>query len=368
MSSVFSRKGIYYAKVRTSSGRWAARTCETRDRALAKSVGRMIDELAHRGKQSWDLLDAVASGSLTLSNLYAAYSAGRLDQLRDRMNDVDLSPVVDEWLDSLRARLSEDTIEHYRVHVRTLIPRGQRFARSGLTFERLADWLSKINKSTGTRRKYHAAMTGFCRYLRARGIVRDNPMQDVRAPRPGAPRCRSLEHDEVLKIVEELEQPYRTVVALMHATGIELSVALALKRRDVDFDRGEIRARGTKTRSRNRVVTIEPWGSEYLRTYARAFLPNACLFSGLNRWTVSDKHRQACARLEIEDYQLRDSRHTYAVRAIRAGASFEAVARQLGHANTAMVAHVYGRYEPTDKERRDWHRIAEAQDAAREAK
>lgn len=205
---------------------------------------------------------------------------------------------------------------------------------------------------------------GVCRYLRARGILRDNPMHDVKAPRPGPARDRSIEHSEVLRIVGELEQPYSTVVALMHATGIELSVALSLKRRDVDFDRGEIRARGTKTRSRNRVVTIEPWGLEYLRQYARAFLPNACLFAGLNRWTVSDKHREACARLQIEDYQLRDSRHTYAVRAIRAGASFEAVARQLGHANTAMVSHVYGRYEPTEKERRDWHRIAEAQDAA----
>jgi integrase/recombinase XerC len=368
MSSVFSRSGIYYAKVRTSSGTWIARTCETRDRALGKSIGRMVDELAHRGKQSWDLLDAVARGGLSLPTLYAAYSMGRLDELRDRMNDVDLSPIVDEWLESLRGRLAPDTIEHYRVHIRTLFPVGKRFPRSALTFERLSEWLSKIQRSSGTRRKYHAAMNGFCRYLRARGVVRNNPLQDVRAPRPGAPRCRSIEHHEVLQIVDALEDPYRTVVALMHSTGMELSVALSLKRRDVDFERGEIRARGTKTKARNRVVTIEPWGAEYLREYARRFLPNALLFPDLNRWTVSDKHRQACTALEFEDYQLRDSRHTYAVRAIRAGASFEAVARQLGHANTAMVAQVYGRYEPTDKERRDWHRVAEAQDSLRAAK
>lgn len=367
MSSVFCRGGIYYAKVRTSSGQWIARTCETRDRSLAKSMGRMVDEFAHRGKQYWDLLDAVATSHISLAGLYAAHSAGRIAELRDQMNDVDLSPIVDEWLNSLRGRLSKDTIQHYRIHVRSLLRDNQRFPRSIFTFERLSAWLAKIDRASGTRRKYHAAMTGFCRYLRARGIVNNNPMQDVKAPRPGAPRCRYLEHEEVLQIVAALNEPYRTVVAVMHATGMELSVVLALKRRDVDFYRAEIRARGTKTQARDRVVTIEPWGMEYLRVHSSALLPKADLFPTLNRWTVSDKHREACARVDIENYQLRDSRHTYAVRAIRAGASFEAVARQLGHANTAMVAQVYGRFEPTERERRDWHSIAVLQDAARAA-
>jgi integrase len=284
------------------------------------------------------------------------------------MHDIDLSPLVDEWLVSLLARLSPDTIQHYRTHVRTLVHKESRFPRSELTFERLAAWLSKIDASTGTRRKYHAAMMGFCRYLRARGILKTNPMQEVKAPRPGPPRCRYLEHSEVLEIVGALNEPYRTVVAVMHATGMELSVVLGLKRRDVDLNRGEIRARGTKTRARDRVVWIEPWAMEHLRVHCGALLPQAGLFPTLNRWTVSDKHREACAIVGVDDYQLRDSRHTYAVRAIRAGASFEAVARQLGHANTAMVAHIYGRFEPTERERLDWHGVAARQDAARGTK
>ena len=362
MSSVIQRGGIYYAKVRLGSGQWITRTCETRDRALAKSIGRMADELGHRGKQTWDLLDAVADGRMSLATLYAGYSGNQLDALRDRLNDVDLSPIVDQWLDSLEARLSPDTIGHYRVHVRSLIPEDEWFPRSALTFERLANWLSKVDRSSGTRRKYHAAMTGFCRYLRLSGILRHNPMQDVKAPAAGAPRLRYLEHGDVLRIVDALEEPYRTIVALMHGSGIEVSAVLGLKRRDVDFDRGEIRARGTKTKTRDRVVTAEPWALAYLRQHARNLFPNAPLFAGINRWTVSDKHREACEALEIEDYQLRDSRHTFAVRAIRAGASFETVAQQLGHAATTMAIKVYARFKPTAEEMRDWHRIAEAQD------
>ena len=73
----------------------------------------------------------------------------------------------------------------------------------------------------------------------------------------------------------------------------------------------------------------------------------------------------AYTALGVENYQLRDSRHSYAVRAIRAGASPEVVARQLGHVNTTMVVSVYRRFRPNDQERTDWERIAALQDAER---
>ena len=72
--------------------------------------------------------------------------------------------------------------------------------------------------------------------------------------------------------------------------------------------------------------------------------------------------------LGIEDYQLKDSRHSYAVRAIRAGAPFEHVAAQLGHTDTTRVVRVYARFRPSESERTDWQRIATLQDeAARKA-
>ncbi len=367
MSSIYKRGRVYYAKVRCSSRKWIGRTCETHDIATAKAMGRMLDELSHRGKQCWDLLDAVKGGRLSLTELYEFYSGNRLEELRDRLSDVDLSPLVDEWLSAQKGRLSGDTIAHYKVHVRSLIPENKPFLRSALTFERLSHWLSQINQSSGTRRKYHAAMTGFCRYLRSRGVIRQSPMQDVKAPSAGSARTRYLDHTDVLSLVEALEEPYRTLVALVYGTGIEISAALSLLRRDIDFDRKEIHAHGTKTKTRDRLTTVEPWAMAYVRRHARRLLPNAAVFPGLNRWTVSDKHRAACKALGIENYQLRDSRHTYAVRAIRAGASYEAVAQQLGHADTTMVIRVYGRYKPTRDDLRNWHRIAEAQDSQKKA-
>jgi integrase len=63
-----------------------------------------------------------------------------------------------------------------------------------------------------------------------------------------------------------------------------------------------------------------------------------------------------------------DSRHFYAIRAIRAGTPYELVARQLGHADVAMVAKVYGRFAPRSDERDRWEKIAAAQDQTSEKK
>jgi hypothetical protein len=77
---------------------------------------------------------------------------------------------------------------------------------------------------------------------------------------------------------------------------------------------------------------------------------------------VGEAHRQRLRALGLEGYRLHDTRHQRAVRMPRAGASFELIARQLGHRDVAMVAKVYGRFKPDTEERHGWERIAEARD------
>lgn len=67
---------------------------------------------------------------------------------------------------------------------------------------------------------------------------------------------------------------------------------------------------------------------------------------GLHRWQVGDVHRERLRVLGLPHHRVHDSRHFYAIRAVRAGTPYELVARQLGHADVQMVARVYGRYAP----------------------
>jgi hypothetical protein len=80
------------------------------------------------------------------------------------------------------------------------------------------------------------------------------------------------------------------------------------------------------------------------------------------REQASDAHRAATKRAELEDYQMRDQRHSYAVRAARAGTPAELIARQLGHANAVLVLKVYGRFMPSQQDRDKWEKLADLQD------
>lgn len=368
MSTIYLRGRTYFIGVPSREGRWVKRTTGTVDKGLAKAMARMIDDLGPRGKRAWDLLDAVASGRLKVSDLYDAHSCGQLDQLRERLQDVDLEPQVAEWIKAIESNIALDTVEHYRLYVRSLIETDKRFPRSALTHERIVQWLASRKVGRSTKRKYHAALSGFCQYLKDTGVLARNPMRDVKAPSPAPARMRYLEQPDVQRLIEALPHPYSVLSALLHGSGMEVSVALTLKRRDVDTSRKEVRARGTKTAARDRIAKVVEWAWPTVERHVALLTPNAPLFPGINRWTASDKHRNACESLGIEDYQLKDSRHTYAVRAIRAGAAFEVVARQLGHADTTMVVRVYGRFKPTEQEMTEWERIAAAQDAARDAR
>jgi hypothetical protein len=69
---------------------------------------------------------------------------------------------------------------------------------------------------------------------------------------------------------------------------MEISAALAVKRRDVDSVRRQIRARGTKTTARDRIVRVAEWGWPYIARHIGLLLPNALLFDSIGRWTASD--------------------------------------------------------------------------------
>lgn len=365
MSTLYQRGGTWYTAVPTRSGRWTKRTTGSRDKAMAQKMGRMIDNLGPKGERAWVFLDAIVSGQLSVAELYDAYSLRKLDELKEELTDIDLEPQVSKWLKAIESNVAPDTVQHYGLYVRSLIPEDTRFPRSALRHERIVEWLGSRRVGRSTKRKYHAALAGFCEYLKGIGVLQRNPMRDVKAPSPAPARMSYLEMTDVKRLIDALEPPYNVLSTILHGTGMELSVALGLKKKDIDAVRREIRAKGTKTKYRDRHATVVDWAWPTVERHIALLTPNAPLFPGINRWTASDKHREACKALGLEDYQLKDSRHTYAVRAIRGGASFEFVARQLGHADTTMAVKVYARFTPTDRERTDWEGKAAAQDAAR---
>jgi integrase len=201
-----------------------------------------------------------------------------------------------------------------------------------------------------------------------RGVLTINPVKSVRLPRVPAPRTLYLDTPDAIRLAESLPSPYREFEALLAGSGIEVSVALGLRRRDVDVDHKEIRARGTKTWARDRVVRVAEWAWPYVLRRLEGLLPDGLLFAGIpHRWALGDVHRAAIAKLEQEHpvfagYTMRDHRHTFAVRAMRVGTPPDLIARQLGHSTPSLVVTVYGRFRPSQEERGHWEEAAHARD------
>lgn len=356
MSTLFQRRGLWYVGVPTRPAGWAKRATGTRVKSIAASMARMMDELGPRGRREWALLDAVKDGALSVGRLHDAHLEGSaaLDALKAELNDVDAEPHVDPWLESLSDYVAPDTIQHYGTHVRTLIAKDVRFPISRLKRPELLKWLNSIERGPSTKRKYRAAMSRFCKYLIALDLLPTNPMLEVEAPKAAPPRIRYLEDDEVIRLVDAQEEPFRTISALMHATGMEISAVLRLSRGDLDLKTWMVRAHGTKNAFRDRHAYVTEFARAYLLRLVCTLLPGAKLFDGVTRWAARNSHDRACKALGIADYTLRDSRHTFAVRAIKLGAPAEIVATQLGHSSPQMVNQVYSRFRPSQAEMAKW--------------
>lgn len=362
-------KRVFYGKLPIRGG-WRNLCLRTRDADTARAKQRMLDQLGH--DRRWDVLDRLRGehghpATLTINAVYDAWRLDALDQLLTALADVDLAPRVMEWQRAILATgtVTADTAAQYLAQLRTLIPAGAPFLASHATPERLDRWLTHLDVASPTRRRYFAAAQSFFGYLVRLKVLPASPLAGLHRPRDGEARADWwLPQAEMQRLCESCHEPFRTLFALMYGTGIETSVACRLTRRQMDTAAREIYAPGTKTHNRKRTVRVAEWAWPIVEDYVRGLLPEARIFPGMTRGTARYQHARATERCELPGYQLRDSRHSYAVRAAKAGTPPEIIARQLGHKDAVMVLKVYGRFFPSSEERDKWERIAAAQDAA----
>jgi integrase len=348
---IFLKDGKFQIYVPGRVGR-KQKSTGTGNAMLARNQKRLVAAL--KDQQDWQLLDAVVSGRFSLTRLYAAHVANTLDELRGELDSVDLSQQIDGWGDWVRAAGGTTlTAATYRAQVMTLITPG--FRAHELTRPKISEWLTGIRDiTTGTRRKYLYALHSFVGFLLERGLLEVDPTAGIKSPKKNKPRLRWVEEVEDIRIVEAAPAEYRALFALIKSTGAEVSAALATLRTDVDLSDGLVHIRGTKNEKRDRHdAIIETWALPYLKDHCRAIVGATALWPHVTRYKAHAVHQATCKALGIEDYTLRDARHSWAVRSRKRGESLEAIASQLGHSSVYMAATVYGRFKPTIEERKE---------------
>lgn len=337
---------VWKTRVSLPSGETGIFSCGTDDLATARQVVGAINSLKRR--RQWAPLEAVLERRITLGRMFDAYEVGDLDALLKDLSDPDLSVLIDEW----------PTNAAYRMQVRRMIPKGQRYPASRFTRKAVSEFLagltphrqsekSPVRQMSGsTRNRYRAALSVFARWLLEREVIDVNPVRDVRAAKPNPPRMVWLTRDQAKELIGALPAECAVMEALMAATGMELQSVKRLRRRDVSLDLKTVAAHGSKTPWRERVVVAtEPWAWEIVEKYMIPLAPDALCFK-VRGDTLLKTHRRVATSLGLPDTTLHDWRHSYAIWSLRDGVSPTAVARQLGHRDTNLLHTVYGRFIP----------------------
>lgn len=341
------RRGKYWSLyVPRASGGVVQRSTGTTDAKLAKSMGRVIDQLADQRR--WDVLGAIDAKRVTVAQVYDATVYNRLEALLADASAESLSVRLEQWLTTLTQ--SPRTQVGYAQKIRSMIPAGMK--SSALTAGWITDTIAALAHSPGTKKQYLHVLSLFVDYLVGHRVLPSNPVHQrglVRRPKNNKPRRMWKNEADDRRLVDAAPSPYREYFALVHASGAERDAALAMTRRDIDTTTWMLHIPGTKTETRDRTgVPLEAWARPILALYVKALLPDAPLFPMLTRAGVNHAHQDARVVAKLPGYQLRDARHSYAIRALLRGEPLWKVSKWLGHSNMAITAKVYAQFDLDD--------------------
>jgi site-specific recombinase XerC len=375
----------YWLTVVGKSGKTYRVPTGTHALATAEDMELMLRTLGRRGSRHWDLIGALVEPDparpgrkrLALARLYDAWceeqrapsearpagEPGPLDRLRAELADVDLAPAIDTWCATLVTTYAAVTARHYRQRVNVLAPAGEDGTRSALWRSALTPaWLSaKRDALPGgipARLAYLTAWSAWARWCVGRGLLRENPLEQVEWPRE-AGRGKTVRHIARLADVQRFVASFgtvqdRAIAALRESTGADWDALEPMRREHiVDAARRLVFLPGDKTGNRPREVEVEPWAWPYVAAYLAETtgLPGAPLFT-IKYGTYWEHHVETRDALVAAGagipagYTPHNARHSFAVRKRRAGWPDWKIAAYLG--NTAReVAKTYGAFQPT---------------------
>jgi integrase len=354
--SAYIAKGRTVAKIKVRiNGKWKAKTTGTRDPNVVKRMQHMIDQLHDPAAEAESILAKLA-GEWTMLELYRRWQdcGGRLMTLRNALADELLVEFHARFRQAVVARTKQrdaDTAKHYQVTLNRLEDGGIR-RLSDLTVAKISAWLDAQPGKASTRRKAAMAVSAFCTWLVRAGALQSNPVRDVPKPKAGPARVSFIDEATMIRLADAQPSPFREFSALIHGTGLDVGAAVALTRDQVDLTTWGITQVRPKSGRRHTVLVAE-WARPYVQRLLDGKLGRAPLREiGVDRWTLSDAHREACKAIGLENYWLRDARHSWAVRFAKHGGSAAQGAEQLGHSDGGVLfLRVYGAHAQTLEER-----------------
>ena len=279
-----------------------------------------------------------------------------------------MHPLIEAYLGHLAVerRVSPHTVDAYRRDLSQLSEAAAGLGRpvdalDRRALEAIVRQLMGEGRSPRSVARAVACYRGFYRFLVVSGRRRDNPADDLRAPRAWKTLPKFLSTDEVDRLLEspDTTQPRgvrdRALIELLYATGLRVSEMVSLRQQDLNLESGFLTCTGKGRKQRLVPVGDEAaaWLTRYLREARPALLKqrssprlfvNARGGAALTRvglWKILKGYgKQAGVGRRLSPHVLR---HSFATHLLERGADLRAIQMMLGHSDlstTQIYTHV----------------------------
>lgn len=299
---------------------------------------------------------------------------------------MDDAGLVERYLEHVRVekRLAARTVELYALDLQKL---AENATKAGVELTRVQNahvrrWVAQMNSAGRSGRGIALILSGwrgFYTWLGREGLVKSNPILDVKAPKAPKPLPKALSVDEAVQFAEfsaETADPWLeardvAIVELLYGCGLRVGELVGLDAQAsgtakgwIDLQAGEAHVLGKG--SKRRTVPVGRKAIEAVRQWldVRAGGPHAeqaALFTGRRGARLSaqavwqrlkQRSLQAGLATPVHPHMLR---HSFASHLLQSSGDLRAVQELLGHANIGTTQ-VYTRL--------DFQHLAKAYDAA----
>ena len=210
------------------------------------------------------------------------------------------------------------------------------------------DFIFSAQKSVSYQNQ---CISGIKQYMEFNGILVESlhierPQKDKKLP-------NVLSKDEVRALFEATRNlKHKTLFSLIYSAGLRIGEALALKHKDLDFDRGLIHIKSAKGR-KDRYTLLSKGFAELLQTYMAHYNPKVYLFEGRNgqpytQVSARQVLKKSLREAGIQKYAtLHTLRHSFATHLLESGTDIRYIQELLGH-NSPKTTMIYTHVSTTN--------------------
>lgn len=221
----------------------------------------------------------------------------------------------------------------------------------------IRNWIVELSENDISSRSINrklSSLKSFYKYLLRDGIVVNNPMSKVQAPKQSKKLLRVVSEKEIDQLFEKVDFPegyrgllHKTILATFYSTGMRLSELIHLKDADVDFDNNRLRVLGKRNKERFLPIS-KTFKAELISFKEQREL--SCNDTAESWFFLNEKSKKLYPKLvydlvngyissvsSIEKKSPHVLRHSFATHMLNRGADLNSIKELLGHSNLSAT-------------------------------